>query len=74
MTISARPLHPLFAAELAGIDLRDEIGETTLGEIIRAMDEFAVCVVDHDTPLTDARQNPKLSQRLRMVRCRRKSP
>lgn len=51
--LSARPLHPLFAAEMAGVDLRLPIGAATIAPIIRALDEYAVCVYRHDAPLTN---------------------
>jgi alpha-ketoglutarate-dependent 2,4-dichlorophenoxyacetate dioxygenase len=54
MTISARPLHPLFAAELSGIDLRDAADPAALAGFVAAMNRYAVCVVHHDRPLTDA--------------------
>lgn len=53
MTITARPLHPLFAAELSGIDLRRPVDDATLAEFIAAMNTYAVCVVHHDRPLTN---------------------
>lgn len=53
MTIAARPLHPLFAAELSGIDLRRPVDTATLAEFIAAMSRYAVCVVRHDRPLTN---------------------
>jgi alpha-ketoglutarate-dependent 2,4-dichlorophenoxyacetate dioxygenase len=53
MTLSAKPLHPLFAAELSGVDLRHEFDAAGIRAITRAMDRFAVCVVPHETPLTD---------------------
>ena len=45
MTISARPLHPLFAAELTGADLAAGIDAATRDAIERAMDENAVVVL-----------------------------
>lgn len=53
MHLTERPIGPNFAAELGGIDLRDPIDEEGISGIVRAMDKFAVCVVRHDTPLTD---------------------
>lgn len=53
MTITARPLHPIFAAALEGIDLRQEIDAATLARFLARMDRYAVCVVDHETPLTN---------------------
>jgi alpha-ketoglutarate-dependent 2,4-dichlorophenoxyacetate dioxygenase len=53
MMLSARKLHPLFAAEVAGIDVRRPVDVDTLAEFRAAMDEFAVCVIRHDTPPTN---------------------
>jgi alpha-ketoglutarate-dependent 2,4-dichlorophenoxyacetate dioxygenase len=52
MPITARPLHPLFAAELSGVDLR-QVDDAALGEIVAAMARYGVCVIAHDRPLTD---------------------
>jgi alpha-ketoglutarate-dependent 2,4-dichlorophenoxyacetate dioxygenase len=52
--ITPKPLHPLFAAELAGIDLTQPIDEATLGQFRRAMDQYAVGVLRHSRPLRDA--------------------
>ncbi|MBV8600986.1 MAG: TauD/TfdA family dioxygenase [Candidatus Eremiobacteraeota bacterium] len=40
-----RPLHPLFAAEVEGIDLRRVDDGPTLAQLRDAMDAYAVCVV-----------------------------
>ena len=53
MPLVAEPLHPLFAAELSGIDLRRSFEPADIDELIRAMDRHAVCVVRHDTPLSN---------------------
>ena len=45
MSISAKPLHPLFAAELTGVDLAAGIDPATRDAIERAMDEYAVLVL-----------------------------
>ena len=45
MTISAKRLHPLFAAELTGADLTAGIDPATRDAIQNAMDEHAVCVL-----------------------------
>jgi alpha-ketoglutarate-dependent 2,4-dichlorophenoxyacetate dioxygenase len=63
MPLSAQPLHPLFGAEVSGIDLRPEIAAQDLADFIRAMDTYAVCVVRHETPLTDE-QHIGFSERL----------
>ncbi len=54
MPLTVKPLHPLFAAEVSGIDLRRKIDRADVIDFIRAMDAYAVCVVRHETPLTDA--------------------
>ena len=46
MPLSAQPLHPLFGAEVSGIDLRPEIAAQDLADFIRAMDTYAVCVMN----------------------------
>ena len=45
MSIAAKPLHPLFAAELTGADLAAGIDAATRDTIERAMDEYAVVVL-----------------------------
>jgi len=52
MPITVTPLHPLFAAEISGVDLR-AVDDATFAEILAALGKYAVCVVHHDTPLTD---------------------
>jgi alpha-ketoglutarate-dependent 2,4-dichlorophenoxyacetate dioxygenase len=52
MSFTARQLHPLFAAELDGLDLRD-VDDATLAAFKAAMARYGVCVVRHDRPLTD---------------------
>jgi alpha-ketoglutarate-dependent 2,4-dichlorophenoxyacetate dioxygenase len=54
MALTARPLHPLFAAELSGLDMAEPPDPATLGEFIAAMDRYAVCVCHNPRPLTDA--------------------
>ncbi len=44
MTLDAKPLGPSFVAEVAGVDFSRPIDAATLGEIISAMDRYAVCV------------------------------
>ena len=53
MPLTIAPLHPLLGAEVSGIDLRRRVENSELEEFIRAMDEHAVCVVSHETPLTN---------------------
>jgi alpha-ketoglutarate-dependent 2,4-dichlorophenoxyacetate dioxygenase len=44
MALQLTPLHPLFAAEVKGIDLRQTPGPDLCAEIDRAMDRYAVLV------------------------------
>src|SRR3954468_4123855 len=52
MGLGITSLHPYIGAEIAGIDLSRPIDEHTVGEIWRAIDQYAV-VVFHDQHLTD---------------------
>ena len=54
MTLQARPLHPLFAGELTGIDLRT-LDDEGLDQYRALIDRFAVMVV-RDQPFTDEEQ------------------
>jgi alpha-ketoglutarate-dependent 2,4-dichlorophenoxyacetate dioxygenase len=53
MTLQARRLHKLFAAEISGIDMRHDKDAETVASLVAAMNEYAVCVVPHETPLTN---------------------
>jgi len=53
MTLQIRKLHPLFAAEIAGIDMRSDTDAESVAALIAALDEYAVCVVPHETPLSN---------------------
>jgi len=53
MAMETNPLGPSFAAELAGIDLRDPIDDATVEAIWTAIDRYAV-VVFRDQRLSDA--------------------
>jgi alpha-ketoglutarate-dependent 2,4-dichlorophenoxyacetate dioxygenase len=55
MTLTFRPLHQCFVAEVSPVDLRTVHDEETLGEIRAGMDEYAVLVF-RDQPFTDAEQ------------------
>lgn len=54
--LTARPLHPLFAAEISGVDLRLPVDAAMRAAIIGALDEFAVGVFPHDAPLSNEQQ------------------
>lgn len=53
MTLSAQPLHPLFAAEVGGLDPRTPLGASAVGEVRSAMEQYAVIVIRNETPLAD---------------------
>ncbi len=53
MSLTVTPLHPLFAAEISGVDLR-RVDDAMLAGIVAALNRHAVCVVHHDAPLSDA--------------------
>ena len=53
MTAQAKQLHKLFAAEIAGIDMRSDTDAATVSALIAALDEYAVCVVPHELPLNN---------------------
>jgi len=55
MTITIRPLHPLFCAEIGGVDTGAPMEHTTFAEIRAALDEYSVLVF-HDQSLDDERQ------------------
>ena len=53
--LTLKPLHPLFAAEAIGVDLRTPLAPETVREIERAMDRYAVLVF-RGQPLTQEQQ------------------
>jgi len=53
--IEVKPLHPLFAGEVSGIDLRDPVDAATRDAIVAALDRYAVLVF-HGQQLDDDRQ------------------
>lgn len=69
MELTVGPFGQTFAAELRGIDLRESFDAEGLSRIVRALDEFAVCVVRHDVPLTDE-EHIAFSRRLGPVEAR----
>ncbi|MDX1485243.1 MAG: TauD/TfdA family dioxygenase [Alphaproteobacteria bacterium] len=56
MALEATPLHPLFAARLSGLDLRDEMTPGDIRDIKAALDDYAVCAIAHDRPLSNEEQ------------------
>jgi alpha-ketoglutarate-dependent 2,4-dichlorophenoxyacetate dioxygenase len=61
MDLAVTPLHPLFGAKIAGVDLSKPIDEHTQRAIARAMDEYAVCVMPA--------QHLKDEQQIAFARC-----
>lgn len=53
MILQAKKLHPLFAAEITGMDMRRDTDADTVAALIAALDDYAVCVVPHETPLSN---------------------
>ncbi len=62
MALRITPLHPLFACEIAGVDLR-EVDGAAVADIVAAMDRYAVAAVHHAAPLSDE-QHIAFSRRL----------
>ena len=52
MTISIRQIHPVFAGEVSGVDLRRPLSRDEAAAIEAGMDRFAVLVF-HDQKITD---------------------
>jgi alpha-ketoglutarate-dependent 2,4-dichlorophenoxyacetate dioxygenase len=55
MPIPIRPLHPVFAGEVAGVDCRRPLDAATVAAIETGMDQYAVLVF-RDQPLGDEEQ------------------
>ena len=55
MTISVTPLSPALGAEISGVDLGDDLGQGTIGEITDALNEHIV-VVFRDQHLSEQQQ------------------
>ena len=53
--LEVTPLHPLFAGEATGVDLRRPLDEAACHSVVAAMDEYAVLVF-HDQHIDDAQQ------------------
>jgi len=45
MAISVRQLHPLFAAEIDGVDLGKPLDQATVADLVAALDRYAVLVM-----------------------------
>ncbi len=55
MAITIQPLHPLFAAEIGGVDVGQSLDDATFAEIRAAFETYSLLVL-HDQTLDDARQ------------------
>jgi alpha-ketoglutarate-dependent 2,4-dichlorophenoxyacetate dioxygenase len=55
MNITIKKLHPLFVAEIGGVDTGAPLDDSTFGEIRAALDEYSVLVF-HDQSLDDEKQ------------------
>ena len=55
MPVTIRPLHPVFAGEVAGVDCRRPLDRETVAAIEAGMDEYAVLVF-RDQQLADDEQ------------------
>jgi alpha-ketoglutarate-dependent 2,4-dichlorophenoxyacetate dioxygenase len=55
MPLSIRPLHPVFAAEVTGVDCRRAVDQDEVAAIETAMDQYAVLIFPKQE-LTDAQQ------------------
>ena len=56
MGLTFTPLHPVFAAECSGVDIREPISPETADAIQDAMDRYAVLVFHCGKPLTTQQQ------------------
>jgi alpha-ketoglutarate-dependent 2,4-dichlorophenoxyacetate dioxygenase len=56
MGLNFTPLHPVFAAECSGVDIREPIAQETATAIQEAMDRYAVLVFRSSTPPTTQQQ------------------
>jgi alpha-ketoglutarate-dependent 2,4-dichlorophenoxyacetate dioxygenase len=55
MPVSIRPIHPVFAGEVTGVDCGKPLSPATVAAIEAGMDQYAVLVF-RDQPLTDQQQ------------------
>src|SRR4051794_37847138 len=55
MTLSLRPLHPVFAAEASGLDLRRPLAQAEIDAVVEAMDRYGVLLF-RGQPMDEAQQ------------------
>ncbi len=53
MPLAITPLHPLFAARVAGLDIRTPVAAEMIAAFIDALGVHAVCVIGHEAPPTN---------------------
>ena len=53
MTFDVEQLHPLYAAKIPGFDMRRNTAPESIAALKSLLDEYAVCAVPHETPLTN---------------------
>ena len=46
MSITVRQLHPLFAGQVTGVDLREPLDNATIAAIDAAISRLVLCVID----------------------------
>ena len=73
MALQVRPLHPLFAGEASGLDLSRPLDDAQAGELVAAMDRYAVLVfrgqsLDEDQQIAFARRLGPLDLGLGKIR------
>jgi len=73
MSLQLKPLHPVFAAEAYGVDIRQPLPATAVRQIDEAMNEYAVLVfrgqpLDQDEQIAFTRQFGRLDAGLRKAR------
>ena len=51
--LGIEPLHPLYAARLTGLDIRQPVDEATMVQVRAALATYVVCVIGHDEPPTN---------------------
>jgi alpha-ketoglutarate-dependent 2,4-dichlorophenoxyacetate dioxygenase len=56
MSLTFKPLQPLFAAECTGVDIGEPLSAQQANEIVDGMDRYAVLVFRRAEPLTTAQQ------------------
>ncbi len=53
MSIEIEQLHPLYAARIHGVDIRQPVSDSMFADIREAMAKYAVCAIGHDAPPTN---------------------